>query len=133
MVGTIRDVTTYKAQEMKEHFEHERFIAFVEHIPALSFIKNAHGNYLYINQAYQQFLGFKTWKNKTAKDLFDTHTAEKIAEIDRLALYEGLTQHEVTLPTSEGLKSHFYLYQFLIDEEGEKLLCGFCINKPFRE
>jgi len=133
MVGTIRNVTVDKAEEMKERFEHERFIAFVEHIPALSFIKSTHGNYLYINQAYQQFLGFKTWKNKTAKDLFDAHTAEKIAEMDRLSLYEGLTQHEITLPTSEGLKSNFSLHQFIIEEEGEKLLCGICINKPFRE
>jgi hypothetical protein len=48
-------------------------------------------------------------------------------------LYEGLTQHEITLPTSEGLKSYFSLHQFIIEEEGEKLLCGICINKPFRE
>lgn len=133
MVGTIRDVTEHKAHELKERFEHDRFIAFVEHIPALSFIKNAHGNYLYMNQAYQQFLGFKTWKHKSAADLFDAQTAHEIAETDRLSLYEGITQHEITLPTSEGLKSSFHLYKFLIDEEGEKLLCGFCINKPFRE
>ena len=133
MVGTIRDVTERKAQEVKERAEHERFIAFVEHIPALSFIKDSHGNYLYMNLAYQQFLGFKTWKNRNATDLFDAQTAHEIAETDRLSLYEGITQHEITLPTSEGLKSYFHLYKFLIDEEGEKLLCGFCINKPFKE
>lgn len=133
MVGMIKDVTQQKAYEVKERLEHDRFIAFVEHLPALSFIKNAHGNYLYLNQAYQQFLGFKAWKNRSATDLFDAHTAHEITEIDRLSLYEGLIQHEITLPTSEGFKHSFYLYQFPIDEEGEKLLCGFCINKPFRE
>lgn len=133
MVGTIRDVTEQKAHEVKKRLEQERFITFVEHMTAPSFIKNAHGNYLYINQAYQQFLGFKTWKNRTTKDLFDAQTAHEIAEIDRLSLYEGMMEHEITLPTAEGLRHSFYLHQFPIDEEGEKLLCGFCINKPFRE
>lgn len=133
MVGTIRDITQRKLEEVKEHVENERFIAFVEHIPALAFMKNAQGAYFYINQAYQQFLGFKTWKNRTAADIFDPHTAEEIAETDRLSLYEGLVIHSISLPTSEGLKSDFTLYKFVIESENEKFLCGFCINKPFKE
>ena len=133
MVGTIRDVTQRKEKEIQETFEYTRFIAFAEHIPAPSFIKNAYGIYLYMNQAYQQFLGFKTWQNRSAKDIFDTQTAHEIAETDRLSLYEGFTEHHISLPTSEGLKNFFHLYKFPIEENGEKLLCGFCINKPFKE
>ena len=133
MVGTIRDISNRKDEEVLEHAEHERFIAFVEHIPALCFIKNAQGHYLYMNQAYQKFLGFKTWKNKTAMSLFNERTAADIAETDRLSLYEGVLEHDITLPTAEGFNTHFHLYQFVIDEENEKLLCGFCINKPFKE
>jgi two-component system, NarL family, sensor histidine kinase UhpB len=133
MVGTMRDISERKEDEVKERFEHERFIAFVEHIPALSFIKNAQGSYVYMNQAYQKFLGFKTWKNKTAMSLFNEKTASDIAETDRLSLYEGVIEHNIMLPTSEGLVNHFHLYKFVIDEENEKLLCGFCINKPFKE
>lgn len=133
MVGTIRDISEHKAQEVQDNFIHERFAAFVEHIPALCFIKNAQGKYLYMNQAYQKFLGFKTWKNKTASELFDPKIAANIAETDRLSLYEGVKEHDVNLPTLEGLSSRFHLYKFAIDEEAEKLLCGFCINKPFKE
>lgn len=133
MVGTIRDISNRKSEEVLEHAEHERFIAFVEHIPALCFIKNTQGHYLYMNQAYQKFLGFKTWKNKTAMSLFNKRTAEDIAETDRLSLYEGIQEHDITLPTAEELNTHFHLYKFVIDEENEKLLCGFCINKPFKE
>lgn len=133
MVGTIRDITQHKADEVNERLEHERFIAFVEHIPALAFIKNAQGTYLYMNLAYQQFLGFKAWKNKTAADIFDPQTAEEIAETDRLSLYEGVVIHNITLPTPEGSKSYFSLYKYLIESENEKFICGFCINKPFKE
>ena len=133
MVGTIRDITQRKSEEVKKHVENERFMAFVEHIPALAFMKNAQGTYLFMNQAYQQFLGFKTWRNKTAADIFDAKTAEEIAETDRLSLYEGVVIHPISLPTSEGLRSDFYLYKFSIESENEKFLCGFCINKPFKE
>ena len=133
MAGTIRDVSERKAHEVEANAIYERFVAFVEHIPALCFIKNAQGTYLYMNQAYQKFLGFKTWKNKTALTLFNEKTASDIAQTDRLSLYEGVVEHEIVLPTSEGFSSHFHLYKFVIDEENEKLLCGFCINKPFRE
>jgi len=133
MVGTIRDISNRKGEEVREHAEHERFIAFVEHIPALCFIKNAQGHYLYMNQAYQKFLGFKTWKDKTAMSLFNERTAAEIAETDRLSLYEGIQEHNITLPTAEGFNTYFHLYKFVIDEENEKLLCGFCINKPFKE
>jgi len=133
MAGTIRDISERKAHEVEANAIYERFVAFVEHIPALCFIKNAQGTYLYMNQAYQKFLGFKTWKNKTALTLFNEKTASDIAQTDRLSLYEGVVEHEIVLPTSEGFSSHFHLYKFVIDEENEKLLCGFCINKPFRE
>ena len=133
MVGTIRDISERKIQEMEEHFISEQFVAFVEHIPALSFIKDTHGKYLYMNQAYQKFLGFKTWKNKSAHDLFNAKAAAAIAETDRLSLYEGVVEHELALPTAEGFVNHFYLYKFIIEEENEKFVCGFCINKPFKE
>ncbi|ATB70697.1 putative diguanylate cyclase [Sulfurospirillum diekertiae] len=133
MVGIIRDISQQKASAAQETIEHERFIAFVEHIPAPAFIKNAQGKYLYMNQAYQKFIGFKTWKNRNAADIFDSHTAEEIAETDRLSLYEGIVTHDISLPTAEGAKSYFHLYKFGIESENEKLLCGFGINKPFKE
>jgi PAS domain S-box-containing protein len=133
MVGIIRDISQQKANAVQENLEHERFVAFVEHIPAPAFIKNAHGKYLYMNQAYQKFIGFKTWKNKSATDLFDTETAEEITATDRLAFYEGIVTHTIGLPTAEGTKSYFHFYKFDIDIESEKFLCGFGINKPFKE
>ena len=85
-----------------------------------------------MNQAYQKFLGFKTWKNKTAMDLFDAKTAHALAQTDRLSLYEGIHEHALDLPTQEGMLEHFTLYKFLIDSGDEKLICGYNINKSFK-
>lgn len=132
MVGTLREITQDKAQKAEEQKKCDLFISFVDHLPALAFVKDTHGTYLYMNHAYQKYIGFKTWHTKTASELFDAQTADAVAEIDRQALYEGKRKHEITLPTEDGLMSHFDVYTFILDEEDEKILCGFSINKSFK-
>lgn len=132
MTGTFFDVSEQREKEAQLSLESARFKAFVEALPALAFIKDTKGNYLYLNPAYQKFLGFRAWKDKHARTLFDAQTAEILGEIDRFALYEGKAKHEIHLPTTEGSLEHFDLYTFIIEEEGQKLLCGININKSFK-
>lgn len=135
MSGTIRNITARKVSEEKERQQLALFVSFFEHLPAIAFIKNSAGEYLYINSFYQRYLGFKTWNRKTAHELFDTQTAEAILESDRLATYEGVTEHTIHLPREEGVLEAFKLFKFIIEtDENEKLLCGFgvMINKSFR-
>jgi len=133
MVGTLRDITDEKIKKMQSDQEQKRFHAFFESLPALAFIKDAKGHYLYMNQSYQKFIGFHTWKDKTAAAFFDAHTAASIAEIDRLSLYEGMHEHSLNLPTQEGNIESFSTHTFLIDSGEEKLICGFSINKSFKQ
>lgn len=132
MVGTFLDITLRKEEEARASLESERFRAFIEGLPLLAFIKDIHGHYLYLNPSHQKFLGFTSWKNKKADNLFDPKTAEALSEIDRLTLYEGNVKHEISLPTPEGNTHHFDLYEYAIEEEGRKLLCGVSINKSFK-
>lgn len=135
MSGTIHDITSRKASEEKEHQQLALFVSFFEHLPAIAFIKNSAGEYLYLNSFYQHYIGFKTWHRKTAHELFDAQTAEAILESDRLATYEGITEHTIYLPLEEGTREPFKLFKFVIEtNENEKLLCGFgvLINKSFR-
>lgn len=134
IVGTIRDITARKLSEEKEHTQLSLFLSYFEHLPAIAFIKDEKGKYLYMNNAYQRFIGFKTWQGKNALELFDATTAQAIEESDRMALYEGKTEHQLCLPTLEGLSENLTLYKFPIDNESnQKFLCGFgvVINNPF--
>lgn len=136
MVGTIRDISVRKKHEEDSNRIKERFASFIEDLPAIAFIKDMHGKYLFINTFYQKYLGFKTWQDKTPSELFDASTAENIIETDRLSLYEDKIEHSITIPTEEGALQEFKLYKFPIEnEDGERSLCGFgiMINKPFRE
>lgn len=132
LTGTIRDITQRKHTEATLAAQQALFLSFFENLPAIAFIKNAKGNYLYLNHFYQKYIGFRTWKGKTAMELFTPDVAEAILESDRLALYEGMVEQTVLLPTEEGKKEAFTTYKFVIeDNEGEKCLCGFGINKSF--
>ena len=134
MVGTIRDISQRKKREENDRMYQERLVGFLDHLPALAFIKDAKGKYIYMNSFFQKYIDFKTWNNKSSSELFDTDTAEKISESDRFALYEGIIEHEIVLPNVDGSSKLFHVYKFPIDtQEGEKLLCGFGINKPFSQ
>lgn len=134
MNGTIRDISARKVNEEKERQKLTLFVSFFDHLPALAFIKNSAGEYLYINSFYQRYIGFKTWQRKRAFDLFDNTTAKAIEESDRLATYESVMEHTIDLPKEEGITETFKLFKFVIEtDENEKLLCGFgvAINKSF--
>lgn len=134
MVGTIRDISQRKKREENDRIYKERLVAFLDHLPALAFIKDAQGKYIYMNSFFQKYIDFKTWFNKSSSELFDTSTAEKISQSDRFALYEGIIEHEIVLPSLDGSSKLFHVYKFPITtQEGEKLLCGFGINKPFSQ
>jgi two-component system, NarL family, sensor histidine kinase UhpB len=134
LTGTIRDITERKNAEAYKQGQQALFLSFFENLPAISFIKNAKGQYLYLNRFYQKYIGFRTWNLKTAMELFTPEVAEAILESDRLAIYEGMIEQTVSLPTEEGKSEIFKTYKFPIEnDEGEKFLCGFgvTINKSF--
>lgn len=129
LTGTIRDITDRKNAEAHERLQQALFFSFFESLPAISFIKNAKGQYLYINRYYQKYIGFRTWNHKTAMELFTPEVAEAILESDRLAIYEGIIEQPVMLQTEEGKSEIFRTYKFSIEnDEGQKFLCGFGIK-----
>ena len=134
MCGTIRDISLRKKSEEKQRIYKDMFVSFVDNLPILAYIKDAQGHFLYVNNFFQKYLGFQAWYMKSAHELFDASTAEKIAECDRLALYEGKIEHTLFLPNEEGVSTPFDVYSFPIDnDDAQKLVCGVGINKSFKE
>ena len=129
MTGLIIDITDKKEIESKLSKSQKLFATFMDNLPAIAFIKDEKHRYIYINNFYEKYIGFKEWKNKTAKEIFDEKTASNIAENDRRAFYEGIKQHEEVIPNAEGTPKYFEAYKFPIDNgNDEKLLCGFGID-----
>ena len=134
MCGTIRDISLRKKSEEQQRIYKDMFVAFVGNLPILAYIKDTQGRFLYVNNFFQKYLSFQVWHMKSAQELFDASTAEKMAECDRLALYERKIEHSLSLFNEEGIPTPFDVYSFPIDsEDGQKLVCGVGINKSFKE
>ena len=135
--GTIRDISSQKVELTKVIKQRDLFMTFMDNLPALSFIKDKQGRYIYVNNFYQKIIGFKTWKNKTAEEIFGKEIAIGVQENDREAIYEGKFKHEEYMPNEEGINKLFETYKFPIDNDNDKVLCGFGLDitkeKIFRD
>jgi len=129
MTGLVIDITDKKELENKLNKSQKLFATFMDNLPAIAFIKDIQQRYVYINHFYENYIGFKEWKNKTPNQIFDKDTAANILANDRRAFYEGVKKHEEMIPNAEGVAKYFEAYKFPIDNgNDEKLLCGFSVN-----
>ncbi|WP_024955425.1 sensor domain-containing protein [Sulfurospirillum arcachonense] len=126
--GTIRDISLQKTELTKIKRQRDLFMTFMDNLPALAFMKNQEGTYLYINSFFQKLLGFKPWENKKIKDLFNETVSKNIEKSDREAFYEGIFKHEELIPNEEGVNKLFETYKFPIENDSEKVLCGFGLD-----
>ena len=126
--GTIRDISKQKRELAILTKQRDLFMTFMDNLPALSFIKDKQGKYIYMNNFFQKLLGFKAWKNKKSEEIFTNDISQIIVESDREAFYEGKRKHKEYIPNEEGIKKLFETYKFPIDSENDKVLCGFGID-----
>jgi len=126
--GTIRDISTQKKKQISLTKQRDLFMSFMDNLPALSFIKDKQGRYIYINSYYQKLLGFRAWKNRTTEEIFGKEASKSILKNDREALYEGKYKHNEYISNEEGIKKLFTTYKFPIDSENDKVLCGFGLD-----
>lgn len=129
MTGLIIDISRRKRIENELSKSQKLFATFMDNLPAIAFIKDTKHRYIYLNNFYENYIGFKEWKDRTVDEIFDRKTAENIIENDRKAFYEGIKKHEEMIPNEEGLPQYFEAYKFPIDSgNDEKLLCGFGVD-----
>lgn len=126
--GTMRDISEEKAAFVTLEKEKNLYTTFLDNLPALAFIKDKTGKYIYMNNFYQRLLGFKHWQNKTTKEIFGEKISKPIEESDREAFYQGKFKHEESVPNEEGEQRLFETYKFPIDNNHEKVLSGFGLD-----
>ncbi|MDX1809245.1 MAG: diguanylate cyclase [Sulfurospirillaceae bacterium] len=127
--GLIFDISDRKQREAINSRSQRLFASFMDNLPAIAFIKDKKSRYVYLNSFYQNYIGFKEWKNKTPLDIFDKEIAKNIMENDRKAFYEGSKEHEELIPNVEGIPKYFEAYKFPIDAgNDEQFICGFAID-----
>lgn len=108
-----------------------RFHLFMDNNPAIAFIKDDGGRFLYANPSLHRLIGNGGILGKTDFDLWSKETASQLREHDLAAIQggeEGAQFHE-TVTTLTGLRRNLLTYKFpLQDSSGQKMLAGMAVD-----
>jgi two-component system cell cycle sensor histidine kinase/response regulator CckA len=122
----IRDITDRRRAEAAERLSEERFRAFMDHSPAATFIKNAEGQYLYVNPTWlQQFDPQPVhWEGKSDHDFWPRETADLFRASDLACqATDAIIQLEETGRTLAGSEATWLVTKFPL-AEGKRLIGG---------
>jgi two-component system, sensor histidine kinase and response regulator len=105
----------------------ERFQAFLRHSPAVAFIKDAQGRYLYVSQPMERWFGLPAEKlcGKTDADCFPAETARALGEGEESLIATGEPSQIVTVaPSSGGEQTEWLVVRFPIKTSRGEMLIG---------
>ena len=137
IIGTstvARDVTEQKRVERELQESEQRFVAFMDHLPGLAWMKDVSGHYIYVNRAIEEklppFQG--EWRGKTDRDLWPPEIAAAYMASDSevAAGRSGALQTIYPCRMEDGEPSYFLVSKFpVFDSAGNVVwVAGMGIN-----
>jgi diguanylate cyclase (GGDEF)-like protein/PAS domain S-box-containing protein len=130
MYAELEEMVDRRTAELAE--SNARFEAFMEHLPALVFIKDETSRTLYVNRCFEEQYG-SDWVGTTVHDHFPEDVARTMREDDRLGLL-GVRQKEEVVTALDGSTCTYHTTKFPIHRIGKPvLLGGFAIDVTERK
>lgn len=120
-LGTVHDITERKRRDADERRTNEAMLrAFLDHTPALMFVKDLEGRYILANKEMERFTGLSRDEilGKTANAFLPPQGVRKSDEAEQRALVEGSTQHMQVVPRPDGNVYYQSIKFRIVDEEG---------------
>ena len=102
----------------------ERFLAFMNRLPACAFIKDPKGRLLFANPHLVELFGWRSWRGKTAVDLLPPETAARMRADDRAVLAGRELTVAERVVDRHGVERLFETRKFPIPVEGRLPLLG---------
>ena len=124
VLSTLIDVTAHKQAEQALRESDLRFSLFMDHLPALVFIKDTDSKMVYANNAMETSLGVSKWMGISLFEAFDRETARRIIEDDRKTIQEGYQKIEESFLNLDGKIHHYETQKFVIPIAGQRKLIG---------
>ena len=137
LIGAWIDITRRKLAEDALQESETRFKAFMDHTPAVIFMKNQDGRYVYVNKKLEAILRMEAeeWLGRTDDELWPPEMAEQFRTNDQQVLRSNATLEVIeTTVSSTGKRQYWRVIKFPIhDVAGRHFLCGIAVDMTARK
>ncbi|MBW4616422.1 MAG: PAS domain S-box protein [Desmonostoc vinosum HA7617-LM4] len=126
-IGSCVDITERKLTEAALLESEERFQAFMNNSPAVAFMKDSWGHYVYINNTFEGNFNVQLadLQGKTDFDWLPEETAKQVSENDFHVISTGETVQVIeTVPTLDGCLHHWLVFKFPFRDGQQRHLVG---------
>jgi len=126
IIGVGRDITERKQAEAALQESRDLFDSFMGHLPALAFIKDREGRYIYTNQWYHtrfdEPLGSRL--GKTDRELWSEEAARELMANDRTVLTEKRILNVLETTHFQGETQYWQVTKFPLFKDDEAIYVG---------
>ncbi|HTK86649.1 MAG TPA: PAS domain S-box protein [Nitrospiraceae bacterium] len=132
-----RDVTDRKRAEEATRASEQRFQIFMNNSPAIAFMKDEDGKYLYVNEPLARSFGRpqSEWLGKYDADVWPDEIAKHLRANDVIVMAgEQVVELEESVPMPDGKLHSWLVFKFPFhDPSGKKVLAGMAIDTTDRK
>jgi two-component system sensor histidine kinase/response regulator len=137
VLGCAQDITELKCREEELTQSRQMFQSFMNNSPAIMFLKDEAGKYVFINELFEQLFQVTLEKLQGKTDVFylSEDVAADVMVNDQFVLEseESLRTVEIA-PTPDGNLHYWLSHKFLIrDEAGKKFVGGIALDITERQ
>lgn len=122
-----KDVSRTVAAEKALSLSEERFASFMEYTPAVAWMKDDEGRYVYVNNAFSEKFSVSNIEaiDKMDSDLLPQKYAEEIDAYDKRVAHGESFEIFSSIPTPDGAMRDWWIIKFPIQSStGETFICG---------
>lgn len=122
-----KDVSRTVAAEKALSMSEERFASFMEYSPAVAWIKDNEGRYVYVNNAFSEKFSVSNHDaiDKMDSDLLPQQYADEIDAYDKRVAHGESFEIFSSIPTPDGTMRDWWIIKFPIQSStGDTFICG---------
>ena len=125
-VLVFRDVTEKVRAEVALRRSQAAFRAFMDNTPAVAFVKDAAGRYVYANRRWEEQFDppRRDWEGRTDADFWPPETAALFRRSDRAVLDHGRPTETEESATLGGRTRHFITLKFPVEDSAGRPAVG---------